>query len=65
MTKTTVQLRIRKIAAVVRRIIGVPDYDLYLAHAGRCHPGEPTMTREEFINERLKDKYSRPGNRCC
>jgi uncharacterized short protein YbdD (DUF466 family) len=49
----------------VRRIIGVPDYDRYLAHAHAHHPDVAPMTREEFIQQRLVDKYSRPGSRCC
>lgn len=57
--------RIDRIAAVVRRIIGVPDYDRYLAHARRCHPDRPVMTHDEFMRQRLVDRYSRPGARCC
>ncbi len=57
--------RIDRLAAVVRRIIGVPDYDRYLAHARRCHPDRPVMTRDEFTRQRLVDRYSRPGARCC
>lgn len=57
--------RLDRLAAVVRRIIGVPDYDHYLAHARRCHPDRPVMTRDDFIRQRLVDRYSRPGARCC
>jgi uncharacterized short protein YbdD (DUF466 family) len=57
--------RISRAANVVRRIIGVPDYDRYVAHARTHHPGCALMTREEFIQQRLVDKYSRPGSRCC
>jgi uncharacterized short protein YbdD (DUF466 family) len=52
-------------ANIVRRIIGVPDYDRYLAHVHAHHPDVAPMTREEFIQQRLVDKYSRPGARCC
>lgn len=57
--------RFTRAAAAVRRIIGVPDYDRYLAHASRCHPGQPVMTRDEFMRQRLVERYSRPGSRCC
>ncbi|HTJ24347.1 MAG TPA: YbdD/YjiX family protein [Gemmatimonadaceae bacterium] len=57
--------RLDRLAAVVRRIIGVPDYDRYLAHARRCHSDRPVMTRDEFMRQRLVDRYSRPGARCC
>ena len=50
---------------ILRRIIGVPDYDRYVAHVRECHAGTVPMSREEFENARLEDKYSRPGQRCC
>jgi uncharacterized short protein YbdD (DUF466 family) len=46
-------------------VIGVPDYDIYLAHIREHHPDAKPLTREEFTNQRLVDKYSRPGSRCC
>ena len=55
----------RKVAAVVRRIVGVPDYERYLTHVRECHPGDVAMSREEFERARLEDKYSKPGQRCC
>ena len=57
--------RLGRAAAVVRRIIGVPDYDRYVAHARRCHPGQPVLTRDEFTRQRMVERYSRPGSRCC
>jgi uncharacterized short protein YbdD (DUF466 family) len=57
--------RISRAANVVRRIIGVPDYDRYLAHVHAHHPDATPMTHEEFVRQRLADKYSRPGARCC
>ena len=59
------QARIAQAGAVVRRIIGVPDYDRYLAHMRESHPGVRALTRDEFAHERLCDRYSRPGTRCC
>jgi len=55
----------RRAAAITRRIVGVPDYDTYLAHVRGHHPGTVPMTREEFERVRMEDKYSRPGQRCC
>ncbi|MGH7678514.1 MAG: YbdD/YjiX family protein [Gemmatimonadaceae bacterium] len=65
MTVTGVGEAIRRAAAVVRRIIGVPDYERYLAHVQQCHPDTQPMTRRQFEESRLYDKYSRPGQRCC
>ena len=59
------RLRLDRVAGVVRRIIGVPDYDRYVAHARRCHPDQPLMSRDEFMRQRMVERYSRPGSRCC
>ena len=55
----------RRAAAVLRRVIGVPDYERYVAHVREFHPERDPMTRAEFERTRLEDKYSRPGQRCC
>ena len=57
--------RLMAVARVVRRIIGVPDYEVYVAHAACCHPEQPPMTRAEFQRDVLLRRYSTPGNRCC
>jgi uncharacterized short protein YbdD (DUF466 family) len=57
--------RIESAANVVRRIIGVPDYDHYVAHVQAHHPGTCPMDRDEFMRQRQIDRYSRPGSRCC
>ena len=55
----------RRVAAVVRRIIGVPDYDTYVAHMSARHPDAVPLTAREFEITRMNDRYSRPGSRCC
>jgi len=57
--------KIDRAACVLRRVIGVPDYDTYVAHVSAHHPGAVPMSRDEFTRQRLVDKYSRPGSRCC
>lgn len=57
--------KLRRVAALVRRIVGVPDYDAYLSHMQRHHPECTPMDARTFERERLADKYSRPGSRCC
>ena len=61
----SLRVALRNAAAVVRRIVGVPDYDRYVAHVRECHPGTSPMSRSEFVRQRLEDRYSRPGQRCC
>ena len=56
---------LQRVMAVVRRIIGVPDYDTYLAHMQRHHPECTPLDPRTFERERMADRYSRPGSRCC
>lgn len=52
-------------ASFARAILGVPDYDRYLAHMRTAHPGDRVMSETEFRHTRMNDRYSRPGSRCC
>ena len=52
-------------AQVVRRVIGAPDYERYLAHMRDRHPDCTPLSREQFIAASLSARYDRPGNRCC
>lgn len=55
----------QRAASVLRRVIGAPDYERYLAHVVRCHPGATPLTRDEFARDALSRRYDRPGSRCC
>ena len=63
--RTTLRERLRHVAAALRRILGAPDYDAYLAHHARHHAGTPPLSRDEFVRRRQEERYSRPGSRCC
>jgi uncharacterized short protein YbdD (DUF466 family) len=54
-----------RVAAVVRRIIGVPDYQIYLEHMQRCHPDRDPISKAAFDQQRLDARYNTPGSRCC
>ncbi len=54
-----------RLAALLRRIIGAPDYAAYVAHVRAQHPGREPMSEAEFEAERLRARYERPGSRCC
>jgi uncharacterized short protein YbdD (DUF466 family) len=54
-----------RVASVIRRVIGAPDYERYLAHLRRAHAGETPLTREQFARDALARRYDRPGSRCC
>ena len=59
------RVRLARIAHVIRRVIGAPDYERYLAHQQRCHVNEQPLTREAFARDALARRYNQPGNRCC
>jgi uncharacterized short protein YbdD (DUF466 family) len=65
MNTTQIGAAIRRAAVIVRRIVGVPDYERYVAHVNAHHHGTIPMSREEFERSHLENKYSRPGQRCC
>lgn len=55
-------------AKTARLMIGVPDYEAYVAHRRQAHPGEPVMTYGEFFRERQASRYGENGgkiSRCC
>jgi uncharacterized short protein YbdD (DUF466 family) len=54
-----------RVRAVVHAIMGVPDYDRYVAHLRERHPDCPVPSRRDFERERMSARYERPGSRCC
>ncbi len=52
-------------ASIVRAVLGVPDYDRYLAHMRSAHPGDRVMSETEFKHTSLNDRYNGVGSRCC
>lgn len=56
---------IPRVAALLRRIIGAPDYAAYVAHVRAHHPGREPLGEREFLTERLNARYEKPGARCC
>lgn len=66
--KDTLSVCGRRLREGARLMIGVPDYDTYVAHRREAHPGEPVMTYAEFFRERQAARYgegSTRGFRCC
>jgi uncharacterized short protein YbdD (DUF466 family) len=62
---TFLSRNVRYAARITRAILGVPNYERYLAHVHALHPQATPLTRDEFERQRLHDRYSRPGARCC
>jgi uncharacterized short protein YbdD (DUF466 family) len=49
-------------------MVGVPDYETYLAHRRRTHPNEPVVSYEDFFRERQESRYGEGSgkiSRCC
>jgi uncharacterized short protein YbdD (DUF466 family) len=65
MSAAEARLWLRRAGDVLRRVIGVPDYERYVAHVHACHPDLAPMSRDEFARERLNSRYEKPGSRCC
>ena len=58
----------RGLKSSARLMVGVPDYDAYVAHRKALHPGEPVMNYEDFFRERQLSRYGANGgkiSRCC
>ena len=53
------------IARGMRAIAGVPDYDRYLAHMRRRHPDLAPLSPRELFAMRQRERFERPGGRCC
>jgi uncharacterized short protein YbdD (DUF466 family) len=56
---------VQRAASVLRRVIGAPDYERYLAHVTQQHPECIPLSRDEFARDALARRYDRPGSRCC
>ena len=51
-----------------RLMVGMPDYDAYVAHRQHLHPGEAILSYEDFFRERQASRYGTNGgkiSRCC
>ncbi|NFV81886.1 YbdD/YjiX family protein [Magnetospirillum aberrantis] len=58
-----------RLVQMSRLMVGIPDYDAYVAHRMVQHPDEPIMTYEEFFRNRQDARYGVGGDgsvtRCC
>jgi uncharacterized short protein YbdD (DUF466 family) len=49
----------------LKRVVGMPNYEAYLAHLRAQHPECPVPTEAEYYELYLQGKYNGVGNRCC
>jgi uncharacterized short protein YbdD (DUF466 family) len=58
----------RMAAQTAHLMVGLPDYATYVEHRLRHHPGEPSMSREDFFRDCQARRYAPGGGRglrCC
>lgn len=52
--------------ATARLMVGMPDYDAYLAHMATHHPDTAPMDPRTFFRDRQEARYGgKNGGRCC
>lgn len=61
----TIRDRLARAVVAVHRVLGAPDYELYVAHVRERHPGVEPLGRAEFYCARLEARYDKPGAKCC
>jgi len=49
----------------VKSVMGESDYEVYVAHLRRHHPGDPIPTVREYWRDRYRHEGENPGSRCC
>lgn len=56
----------RYLGQTMRLMVGVPDYEAYVAHAQATHPDKPVMSYEAFFADRQAARYGGKGRiGCC
>jgi uncharacterized short protein YbdD (DUF466 family) len=57
----------RYLGQSLRLMVGVPEYNAYVAHMTNVHPDQPVMSYEKFFRERQEARYGGNGkiSRCC
>jgi uncharacterized short protein YbdD (DUF466 family) len=56
------------VGKTARLMVGIPDYETYVAHMQSVHPDQPIMNYEEFFRERQEARYAVARGRfrgCC
>ena len=55
----------RRATAILRRVVGMPDYETYVAHLVQKHPGCAVPSEREFFDQYVTARYSGGPTRCC
>lgn len=49
----------------VTSVMGDRDYERFVAHQRRAHPGRAVPSEKEFWRQRWAEQDANPGARCC
>lgn len=56
----------RYLGRTLRLMVGLPDYENYVAHMRKTHPEQEPMSYEAFFRERQEARYGGKGRiGCC
>jgi len=56
---------VRRATAILRRVVGMPDYETYVAHLVQKHPGCAVPSEQEYFDQYVTARYSGGPTRCC
>jgi len=63
---TTLILRAwRACSWYIKALMGESDYDTYVGHLRRHHPGAEIPTVAAYWRDRYRRESNNPGSRCC
>jgi uncharacterized short protein YbdD (DUF466 family) len=62
---TSIAIGARRMCQSLRLMVGVPEYDTYVAHMRDKHPHLPVMSYQQFFRERQEARYGGKVSRCC
>jgi uncharacterized short protein YbdD (DUF466 family) len=57
--------KLRRALRVLRQVVGAPDYERYLEHQARCHPGAAPLSRRAFYADFVSWRFGPGPTRCC
>lgn len=54
-----------RLTQMLRLMVGVGDYQRYLAHQRAHHPDAPVLSEAQYFAARQQARYGKNGQRCC
>jgi uncharacterized short protein YbdD (DUF466 family) len=60
-----VRRTVARVAELLRRIAGMPDYKAYVEHLRSCHPERALPREREYFEQYVAARYGDGPTRCC